>query len=156
MSKQIDVELCKRFCLAMEISFTLEGKFRQSFAAQQLSVTQSVISDIFRYNREPSKDVIIGMISKFDYYDVGWLLTGDLDVELCDIVSYCFKKSGKNHEDFANSIDLPSLLISSTIGKMVSPSYSVVLKACNCVGVYFFPLFDDRTMPYTPKIDYAN
>jgi len=70
----VDCLICERFKQIRE-----NKELNKSEIARKLNVLPSVISDIERYQIEPSKEVIKTLIEKFDI-NAHWLLTGNGEI----------------------------------------------------------------------------
>lgn len=122
----------------MQICFSDEdGKFKQSYASEKLEVRQSIISEISRFNREPTKEMIRDLILVCNYLDAKWLLTGYINEVFAGYIGFCFKISKKDLYGFSKISGLPSLLISSIINKTTSATIEIINQIELATGIKY-------------------
>ncbi len=142
--KNIDTRLCLRASEAFDSLCGGDGgALSQKEIAEKFDVNESVISEIKRCKREPSKS-LIGKIIEICYaVDPAWLLIGKMAEKVCERVKLAFRciKVGSPKE-----IGVSSKFTMAIYNKEVMPSEAFLKRISETYNAanFIYPQIDER------------
>jgi transcriptional regulator with XRE-family HTH domain len=120
---EIDIEFCCRFGFALLACFGDEhGRFRQVNAAEKLGISNSIISDIKNFKREPSIGICKKVLQKCPYVSLEWLVTGKGTLSIGEKVAHIRKSSRLGIEEFALKMNVPARFLQGIESGQIMPS----------------------------------
>ena len=127
--KNIDNRLCLRvrdaFCsLPDENGNTLS----QKAIAEKFGIAESVVSEISKCKREPSKALIGKVIVNCYAVDPAWLLVGKINLEACARVNLFMRCIEGNLKAVGKKLNVSTDFVLSTTNKDISPSAAFLQK----------------------------
>jgi transcriptional regulator with XRE-family HTH domain len=144
LEKNIDTFLCLRASDAFDSLCGDDGKaLSQKETAEKFDVNESVISEIKRCKREPSKG-LIGKIIEICYaVDPAWLIIGKMDEKVCERVELAFRCFRINAP---KELGVSGKFLLAVYNKQIMPSEAFlkrVSETCNAANI-IYPQIDER------------
>lgn len=133
----IDKLLCDRFLTALRSCFPDQcGNFNRDVADKKLkNLNENEILQIERYQKEPSKELLLELLEQCDIYSTEWLLAGKIDNSVCNKIIHYIEKHKLDPATVAKDTGTTKEFFTALSNHSIMPSERFIIRFCAVYSV---------------------